>query len=315
MIAIIGPQWLGADERGHSRINDEADSVRIEVETALQNSIPVIPLLIGTAKMPNEAQLPDSLKKLAFINAAPIDTGRDFHQHMERLFGVLDGTLTDIGALPLAEATKSSPENVAFPGRAIALSNIPMRVPTHFMGREDTLAAIEAAFKRGRDGTAVVALHGLRGVGKTTVAAAYAQLHHAKYHVAWWIRAQTESGMRADLVALGVRLRWIGADDKEEPALAVVMERLRQEGERVLLVFDNVPDAETLKAYLPRGRRSDVLVTSNTHAWRALAAPVEIRVWPTSIGANYLVARTGRPEERDTAEILVGGAWRIAACS
>jgi tetratricopeptide (TPR) repeat protein len=304
LIAIIGPQWLGADERGHARIHDETDAVRIEVETALQKSIPVIPLLIGTAKMPNAAQLPGSLKKLAFINAAPIDTGRDFHQHMERLFGVLDGTLKDTGGLPSAEATKSSQENVAFPGRALALSNIPMRLPTHFMGREDTLAAIEAAFKRDRHTTAVVALHGLRGVGKTTVAAAYAQQHHVNYRVTWWVRAQTESGMRADLVALGVRLGCIGADDKEEPALAAVMERLRQEGEGVLLVFDNVPDAETLKAYLPRGGQSDVLVTSNTHAWRALASPVEIRVWPISVGANYLVARTGRPEERDDAESL-----------
>ena len=42
--------------------------------------------------------------------------------------------------------------------------------------------------------------------------------------------------MRADFVALGIRLGWLEADDKEEPALAVVMERLRSEGERILLI-------------------------------------------------------------------------------
>ena len=30
--------------------------------------------------------------------------------------------------------------------------------------------------------------------------------------------------MRTDLVALGIRLGWIGVDDKEEPAVAAVME-------------------------------------------------------------------------------------------
>ena len=59
--------------------------------------------------------------------------------------------------------------------------------------------------------------------------------------------------MRADLVALGVRLGWVGADDKEEPALAAVMERLRHEGEGILLIYDNAIDADALKPYLPRG--------------------------------------------------------------
>ena len=76
--------------------------------------------------------------------------------------------------------------------------------------------------------------------------------------------------MRADLVALGVRLGWVGADDKEEPALAAVMERLRHEGEGILLIYDNAIDADALKPYLPRGGAARVLVTSNAHAWRGV---------------------------------------------
>ena len=38
--------------------------------------------------------------------------------------------------------------------------------------------------------------------------------------------------------------------------------------------------------------------------WRGIAAPVEIRLWPKNIGAEYLVARTGRAAERDAAEAL-----------
>ena len=180
---------------------------------------------------------------------------------------------------------REAPATAAFPGKVFAVSNIPIRVPEHFLGREDSLTAIAAALGRYEGRVAITALHGLRGVGKTTLAAAYAERHRADYRATWWIRAQTDSGMRADLVALGVRLGWVSAEAKEDAALATVMERLRHEGEGILLVFDNAIDAAGLKPYLPRGGASRVLVTSNAHAWRGVASPVEITLWPTEIGA------------------------------
>jgi hypothetical protein len=39
-------------------------------------------------------------------------------------------------------------------------------------------------------------------------------------------------------------------------------------------------------------------------AWRGFAIPVEIRLWPREIGAEYLIARTGRTAERAAAEAL-----------
>jgi tetratricopeptide (TPR) repeat protein len=110
--------------------------------------------------------------------------------------------------------------------------------------------------------------------------------------------------MRADLVGLGVRLKWVAADEREEPALAAVMERLRLEGSGILLIYDNAIDAEALRPYLPRGGAARVLVTSNAHTWRGVAEPVEIRLWPKEIGADYLIARTGRGAERAAAEAL-----------
>jgi tetratricopeptide (TPR) repeat protein len=47
-----------------------------------------------------------------------------------------------------------------------------------------------------------------------------------------------------------------------------------------------------------------VLVTSNAHAWREVATPVEICVWSKEIGADYLIVRTGRKAERTAAETL-----------
>src|SRR5262249_53119720 len=148
-------------------------------------------------------------------------------------------------------ATRAAPAAVAFPGKVFALSNVPIRVPEHFLGRDDALAAVETALARYEGRVAITALHGLRGVGKTTLAAAYAERHRGDYRATWWIRAQTPDGLRADLVGLGARLGWVAADEKEEPALAVVRERLRHEGEGILLIYDNALDAEALKSYLP----------------------------------------------------------------
>jgi tetratricopeptide (TPR) repeat protein len=92
LLAIVGPKWLGV-KGGQSRIMDEADPVRIEVETAMQCGIPVIPVLIGNTKMPGAAQLPDSLKDFAFRNALRVDPGQDFDHHSGRLIRAMDQIL------------------------------------------------------------------------------------------------------------------------------------------------------------------------------------------------------------------------------
>ena len=76
--------------------------------------------------------------------------------------------------------------------------------------------------KRYEGRVAITALHGLRGVGKTMLAAAYAERHRGDYRATWWIRAETEAGMRADLVGARGAARLGRADDKEEPALAAI---------------------------------------------------------------------------------------------
>jgi tetratricopeptide (TPR) repeat protein len=209
------------------------------------------------------------------------------------------------GSTPTAPSvTAISTAPVTFPGNAYALSKIPFAVPLHFVGRDDALAAIETALKGKQGRVAITALHGLRGVGKTVLAAAYADRHSRDYRATWWIRAQSESTMRADLVALGIRLGWAGANEKEEPALAVFMERLRHEGDGILLIFDNAIEEQALKPYLPLGGAARALVTSNAPDWRRIGEPVEIRVWPTNIGADFLIARTGRTGEHSAAEAL-----------
>jgi hypothetical protein len=85
VIAVIGPMWLGGRGKGNRRINDPSDFVRLEIATALQRGIPVIPVLIDDTSMPQVEDLPTDLQGLVFRNALVLDTGVDFHHHADRL--------------------------------------------------------------------------------------------------------------------------------------------------------------------------------------------------------------------------------------
>ena len=205
------------------------------------------------------------------------------------------------GARAAKGGTRPPQAAVSFPDKSRALSNIPITVPRFFLGREEVLKDLRAALVENKDRVAITTLFGLRGVGKTTLAAAYALHHRGDYLVTWWIRAESDSTLRADLVGLAVRFGWAAENEKEGTALATVMDRLRDEGEGILLIFDNAIDADSVEPYFPAATDAHILVTSNAHAWRGIATQLRIDTWPPAIGADYLVSRTGRSGERQAA--------------
>jgi hypothetical protein len=86
LLAVVGAEWLTVtDQDGRSRLENPADFVRIEVESALKRDIPVIPLLVSGAKMPAAEDLPDSLRSFAYRNATQIRPAPDFNVDMARL--------------------------------------------------------------------------------------------------------------------------------------------------------------------------------------------------------------------------------------
>jgi uncharacterized protein YecT (DUF1311 family) len=115
LLVIVGPRWLGQGDGGRVRMNNEADPVRIEVETALKRSIPIIPVLVGGMKMPEVGDLPESLKDFAFRHAVTVDGGRDFDHHIRGLTRALDRFFADGGGVPDRENVAASQAGVARP--------------------------------------------------------------------------------------------------------------------------------------------------------------------------------------------------------
>ena len=85
MLVVIGPRWTAlraAD--GSRRLDDPGDFVRMEVEAALGRDIPVVPVLVQGAPMPQAKDLPASLAALATRQALALDHA-EFHDDAERL--------------------------------------------------------------------------------------------------------------------------------------------------------------------------------------------------------------------------------------
>lgn len=77
LLAMIGQDWLNArNVKGQRRLDDPNDFVRMELASALRRDIPVVPVLVRSAKMPRAEELPEDLQELAFRNAVELTHAR-----------------------------------------------------------------------------------------------------------------------------------------------------------------------------------------------------------------------------------------------
>jgi formylglycine-generating enzyme required for sulfatase activity len=106
LLALIGPNWL------NRRLDNPSDFLRIEIATALQRDIPVIPILLDGARMPKAAQLPKDLEELAVRNGLDIRHA-SFRSDMDRLIRGLKAPSGQVGAFTMPRsALEERQENV-----------------------------------------------------------------------------------------------------------------------------------------------------------------------------------------------------------
>ena len=97
VLVVIGDRWMGVtSEAGKCRLDEPRDFVRIEIESALQRNIPVIPLLVQNASMPQEERLPPTLAELAYRNGMTIGHDPHFHGDIDRLIKHLEKFFADL---------------------------------------------------------------------------------------------------------------------------------------------------------------------------------------------------------------------------
>jgi hypothetical protein len=174
--------------------------------------------------------------------------------------------------------------------------------PVFLAGREQLLADLDAQLSGG--GLRVVALYGLGGAGKTSVAVEYAHRHLAETGLAWQFPAEDPELLLAEFARLAAQLGAREVVDARDPVASVhgVLAAFPAEW---LLLFDNAPGQQAVQAFLPPAGRGRVLITSQSAAWtRGLA--MEVPVLETKVAAGFLVNRTGDRDERAARELAAG---------
>jgi formylglycine-generating enzyme required for sulfatase activity len=111
LLALIGPGWIDAidPKTGQRRLDNSNDFVRIEIGEALARDIPVVPVLLDGAPMPNVDVLPDDMKELVDRQAEFV-VYRTFDPDVARLIRKLRLDQTAAPATPVPPKPPSQPD-------------------------------------------------------------------------------------------------------------------------------------------------------------------------------------------------------------
>ncbi|MFD8012556.1 tetratricopeptide repeat protein [Streptomyces sp. NPDC058955] len=174
-----------------------------------------------------------------------------------------------------SDAVRPVAEVKAPPG----LSNLPYRTG-HFVGRTSELDRLDAAMKAS-GGVWLQAVHGLGGVGKSTLAAHWAATRAARHKLTpvRWISADSAASVQQGLAALATALQPATSTVLTVEALAENAMQWPAAHRNWLIVLDNVnhvADIAPLLAKLPDGR---FLITSRlATVWHDATAVIRLDV-------------------------------------
>lgn len=77
VVVLIGNNWK-------RRLGDPKDFVRLEILTALERDIAIVPVLVAGGRMPSADELPSQIRRLAYLNAFELND-RFFDESIKRL--------------------------------------------------------------------------------------------------------------------------------------------------------------------------------------------------------------------------------------
>jgi Tetratricopeptide repeat len=212
----------------------------------------------------------------------------------------LDGMLAQLADQVMALAQTSGQEVLRTPVR------LPPR-SVFLAGREGLLAEVGTRLTAGDDpGPLLVALWGLGGVGKTSVAVEFAYQNLAGLGMAWQFLAEDATVLAAEFGELAAQLGVRGGADVRDPVLSV-RAVLTASPKPWLLIFDNVTDMASVSAFLPSAGPGRVLITSQNPNWPGHA--IRVPELDQDVAAVFLASRTGDPDRQaalDLADELGG---------
>ncbi len=172
-----------------------------------------------------------------------------------------------------------------------AIFSAPYRPNPNFTGRFEAMELLQRSLSSGN--AAITAVAGMGGIGKTTLASEYCHRFGGRYGGVWWVRAEQETTMLADLQALGQRLKIVKGENTETDARAT-LDHLASLTQPWLLVYDNAPNPDAVRKWLPIGA-ARCIITSRFTQWD-FAPVTRLDQWSNEVTAEYLLTRTNRDD-------------------
>ena len=181
------------------------------------------------------------------------------------------------------------------PGAAVPTQVVTGEIPRQPLGFVARDAQAELSQAAARAEIAVVcAVTGLRGVGKTQLAAAYARSRVLDgWKLVAWVNAENRDTLLAGLARTAERAGVADPLGDSLESARRLKEHLQTRHDESLLVFDNANDPDELRPFLPAMGKTQVVVTTTRREFSELGEPVEVPVFSRPESVAYLSERTG----------------------
>ncbi|MGW5728390.1 tetratricopeptide repeat protein [Nocardia beijingensis] len=187
-------------------------------------------------------------------------------------------------------------------GPSLVVGRIPRRA-AHFITRAE-FGLIREALGR----SPVVVVTGMRGAGKTQLAAAYArEVIDTGEGMVGWVNAETPGTLLSGLAEVAHRVGVADPDGDSAVSASRLRDHLSGRRESALLVFDNATDPDTVDVLLPTGGATRVVITSTDLSFVQLGVAVDVGSgFARSESVTYLKEATELADAVGAVEVAEG---------
>ena len=224
-------------------------------------------------------------------------------------FRAVDNAIRALRVLGLPEAAEKIEPLFAEVAAMVSAAPVMVGKPVRLLprlgflaGRDDLLTGLHVRLASGVDNRPrTVALCGLGGAGKTSVAVEYAHGHLDEVGLAWQFAAENPAVLAAEFGELATQLGVQDVAGTQDP-VAGVHNVLAGFSAGWLLVFDNAPDLASVERFLPPAGPGRILITSQNPSWphgQSLPVPV----LDADVAADFLISRTNDPNHQAAREL------------
>jgi hypothetical protein len=96
LFVVIGRAWASVtDRKGRRRLDQPEDLVRVEIAEALKRKVPILPVLVQDAAMPDAEDLPEDIRALTRRNAIDL-SHRRWQADVELLLNAIQQFVTKV---------------------------------------------------------------------------------------------------------------------------------------------------------------------------------------------------------------------------